>query len=98
MNWCGSLTHVSSRVPGHGSGVSFSGMLLHVDVAVGLPAEVADPVIAEAGEESVAEMADSAHRFLLLANQRRSCIARAAGRSETHLCCPPLLAGRRDEW
>ncbi len=78
--------------------VSRPRMLLHVDVAVRLSADVAGPVIAEPREETLAKVADSPLRLLPLANQRSSCTGWGAGRSVTPRCCRPLPSGRRDGW
>jgi hypothetical protein len=48
-------------------------MLPNVDVAVDLSADVAGPVIAKAGKEGFAKLADSPLRLLALANHRSSC-------------------------
>ena len=71
-------------------------MPLPVDVAIGLPADVARPAIAEVGKEPSAKAADSLLGLLALANQRSSCTGSAEGRSVTRRCCPPLPSGRRD--
>lgn len=69
-------------------------MIPHVDVAIGLAACVAGPVVAKAGKGPFAKVAGPPVGLLALANQRSFCTGWAAGRSgrrrmlSTSTSCP----------